>query len=98
MGLALFQWKLKKWKIRNIFYVTTLLRIIASVHDVILVKRWNRDYLHIPDKTFFLLGDAVISPVISMLSFMPMVVLISKLCVEGTESTTYSILASFQNL
>lgn len=98
VGLLIFQWKLKTWKIRNIFYLTTFLRVIASIHDVVLVKRWNRDVLHIPDKAFFLIGDAVISPVISMMSFMPMVVLISKLCKEGTESTTYSILASFQNL
>lgn len=98
IGLFFFQRYLQYWKTRNIFYVTTLLRIVASFSDLVMVERWNVNYLHIPDRVFFLIGDAIISPVIGMMSFMPMVVLISKLCTKGTEATTYSILASYQNL
>ena len=98
LGLALFQAKLSHWHIRRIFYLTTLLRIAASIFDIAMVQRWNTNYLGISDRTFFVLGDAIISPVISMISFLPMVIITSKLCTRGLESTTYSILAGFQNL
>lgn len=98
LGLALFQAKLSHWHVRRIFYLTTILRILASLFDIAMVERWNTRSLGIDDRTFFVLGDAIISPVISMISFLPMVMLTSKLCSTGLESTTYSILAGFQNL
>lgn len=98
LGLMLFQSKLSHWNVRRIFYLTTTLRILAALFDIALVERWNRDTLGIGDHTFFVLGDAIISPVIAMISFLPMVMLTSKLCSAGLESTTYSILAGFQNL
>jgi folate/biopterin transporter len=98
LGLALFQWRLSHWNVRNIFYLTTVLRILSALFDIAMVERWNTNELGIDDHTFFVLGDAIISPVISMISFLPMVMLTSKLCSAGLESTTYSILAGFQNL
>ena len=42
-------------------------------------------------------GDAIIGPAIGMFAFMPAVVLTSKLVPKGLESTTYALLAGFQN-
>lgn len=42
-------------------------------------------------------GDAVIGPAVMMFAFMPAVVLTSKLVPKGLESTTYALLAGFQN-
>lgn len=42
-------------------------------------------------------GDAVIAPMIGMFSAMPGLVLTSKLVPKGLESTTYALLAGFQN-
>lgn len=98
LGLMIFQWRLSHWNVRNIFYLTTFLRIFAAIFDIAMVQRWNTNELGIDDHTFFVLGDAIVSPVISMISFLPLVMLTSKLCTAGLESTTYSVLAGFQNL
>ena len=37
----------------------TMIRVLASLVDIVLVKRWNL-LLGIPDKAFYLLGDAII--------------------------------------
>jgi hypothetical protein len=47
----------------------------------------------IPDKWFYMFGDAVIGPAVMMFAFMPAVVLTSKLVPKGLESTTYALLA-----
>ena len=36
-----------------------MIRVLASLVDIVLVKRWNL-LLGIPDKAFYLLGDAII--------------------------------------
>jgi hypothetical protein len=48
-------------------------------------------------QTFYMFGDAVIGPAVMMFAFMPAVVLTSKLVPKGLESTTYALLAGFQN-
>ena len=49
----------------------------------------------IPDKWFYMFGDAVIGPAVMMFAFMPAVVLTSKLVPKGLESTTYALLAGW---
>jgi len=71
---------------------------MSTFTDVLIAKRWNESKLGISDKAAFILGDAIISPAASMLVLLPMVILTSKLVTRGQESTTYAILAGFQNL
>ena len=96
-GLALFQWKFKNSKVRRIFVFTTLLRICAAMFDIIITKRWNLK-MGIPDKWMYMLGDNIVSPVISMIAFLPMVLLTSKLCTRGMESTMYALWRDFRIL
>lgn len=96
MGLVLFQWKLKHSNIRKIFMLTTFMRVCAGMFDIIITKRWNIA-MGIPDKWMYMLGDNIIAPIISMQAFLPMVLLTSKLCTRGMESTMYALLAGFQN-
>lgn len=96
VGLFLFQWKLQHFNIRYIFMLTTLLRVIGAMFDIIITKRWNLA-AGIPDKWMYMLGDNIVEPVIGMMALMPMVLLTSKLCTRGMESTMYALLAGFQN-
>jgi hypothetical protein len=66
------------------------------VFDIIIVQRWNIA-LGISDKNMFMIGDAIIYDICYTLNFMPAVLLTSKLCPKEIESTTYALLAGFQN-
>lgn len=96
LGVALFQRTLSHGTFRMAFLVTGLIKLVASMFDVILVKRWNLSYLNVSDKSFFILGDAVIVQVVGMLELMPAVVLTSKVVPKGMESTVYALLVSYQ--
>jgi len=69
---------------------------VASGFDLLIINRYNIAW-GIPDKWFYMFGDAVIGPAVAMFSLMPAVVLTSKLVPKGLESTTYALLAGFQN-
>lgn len=86
------------WKLRNIIQMAAIFRCASTFTDVLIAKRWNQTHLGLSDKATFILGDAIISPAASMLVLLPMVLLTSKLVTRGQESTTYAILAGFQNL
>jgi len=68
---------LSRGRFRTAFWVTTLIGCSASTFDIVLVNRWNVDW-GIPDKVFYMFGDAMFGTIIGMLSFMPAVVLTSK--------------------
>jgi len=96
IGIVIFQTYMSGWTFRNLFWVTTLLQVIASAFDLLIIGRYNIGW-GIPDKWFYMFGDAVIGPAVMMFAFMPAVVLTSKLVPKGLESTTYALLAGFQN-
>lgn len=96
-GVFVFHKFLSKMAFRRVFHAAVALTIVAALFDIVLVERWNIA-LHIDDKVAYLAGDAIIAPVVQMLSFMPSVVLTSKVCPEGMEATTYALLAGFANL
>lgn len=97
VGVAAFQTFLSRGNFRTAFWTTCIVKLAASFFDIFIVKRYNK-LLGIPDKLAFLLGDAIIFQVASMLDFMPAVVLTSKVCPKGMEASVYALLASYQNL
>jgi folate/biopterin transporter len=97
LGVTLFHKVFSTKCFRYVFWCTAGLKIIASVVDFAIVKRWNR-YLGLGDHTSYLLGDAIVFGVCQMLDFMPAVILTSRLCPKGMEATMYAILAGFSNL
>ncbi|KAK7199253.1 putative pteridine transporter [Novymonas esmeraldas] len=96
-GVVFFNFIFAKHSYHLTFVVTTLLQVVASVFDIIIVKRWN-EYIGIPDHAMYIWGDAIVQQVIGMLAWMPMVVLLSRLCPRGSESVVYALMAGFSNL
>lgn len=97
VGLWIFQSFMLQWRFRHVYWMTTSLRVVASLFDLVLVKRWNIIHFGISDKAMYLLGNSIILPVCTMLNFMPGVILTSRLCPTSLESTVYAILAGFSN-
>ena len=56
--------------------------MVASAFDLLIINRYNIAW-GIPDKWFYMFGDAVIGPAVMMFAFMPAVVLTSKLVPKG---------------
>eukprot|EP00290_Baffinella_frigidus_P011892 CAMPEP_0180150054 /NCGR_PEP_ID=MMETSP0986-20121125/21212_1 /TAXON_ID=697907 /ORGANISM="non described non described, Strain CCMP2293" /LENGTH=519 /DNA_ID=CAMNT_0022096899 /DNA_START=162 /DNA_END=1718 /DNA_ORIENTATION=- len=96
LGIVLFQATMSNWPFRRLFWVTTLLQVLASAFDLLIIARWNIS-VGISDKVFYMFGDAVIGPAVGMFAAMPALVLTSKLVPKGLESTVYALLAGFQN-
>lgn len=98
LGIAVFERHLSCRPLCFVVCLTAAMRIAASFFDLAIVLRWNRTYLGLSDKLFFICGDGIIGEITMMLDLMPITVLISKMCVRGHEATTYALLAGFSNL
>lgn len=96
LGVVAFQTYMSTWKFREVFWISTAIRIAASVFDIVIVERWNVA-VGVPDRWAYLLGDAIVYQICYMLNFMPNVVLTSKVCPKHMEATVYALLAGFQN-
>ncbi|KAK7199027.1 putative pteridine transporter [Novymonas esmeraldas] len=96
-GVTAFNYIFSKHSYRMTLVVTTVVQILASVFDIVIVKRWNIA-IGIPDHAMYIMGDAVVYQVCYYLTWMPMVVLLSRLCPRGSESMVYALMAGFANL
>lgn len=96
LGVFLFQRHLSNMNFQRVFWITTGVKVFAALFDIIIVKRWN-EAVGIPDKVTYMCGDAIIGQVAMMLDFMPVAVLMSRMCPEGMEATMYALLAGFSN-
>ncbi|KAK7201622.1 putative pteridine transporter [Novymonas esmeraldas] len=79
------------------FIVTTLVKVVSSVFDIIIVKRWNL-HVGIPDHAMYIMGDAVVFQVCSEFAWIPVVLLFSRICPRGSESMIYALAAGFGNV
>lgn len=95
-SVAVFQSCMQEWRLRPLFWISTVLRCAAAVVDIIIVKRWNLA-AGVPDKVAYMLGNNIAGSVVAQLDLMPAVILTSKLCPPGMEATMYALLAGFQN-
>lgn len=57
IGVILYQNFLSGWRFRSVLIFTTVIGCLASIVDIIIIMRWNIA-IGIPDKVFFLLGNA----------------------------------------
>jgi len=96
LGVIVFQRCMSTWTFRQCFWITTAVRTLGALVDVVIIERANLK-IGIPDWAMYMFGDAIIFTIVEMLAFMPGVVLTSKLCPKEMEATVYALLAGFQN-
>ncbi|CCW70776.1 unnamed protein product [Phytomonas sp. Hart1] len=96
-GILVFNYFFSKTNYRKIMIVTTIVLLPFVLPEIIMLKRWNIQ-VGIPDHFFYIGTSTIISPLISMVSWMPTVILLSRVCPRGSESMVYAVLASFGNL
>ncbi|KPI87623.1 putative folate/biopterin transporter [Leptomonas seymouri] len=96
-AVSAFPYLFSKHSLRFTLMFTYSIQVVASIFDIIIVKRWNT-HIGIPDHAMYLFGDAVVYEVSYYLAYMPTVVLLSRLCPRGSESMVYAVVAGFGNL
>jgi hypothetical protein len=82
---------------RSIYVGTMCLTTFFSLMQLVLIFQWNITYLHMSNY-FFSLGDDVISAYISGIQFLPVCIMYMRLCPDGAEGASYSMLTTFGNI
>lgn len=86
-----------KWRFRSILLFGSVLGIIASMFDLVLIMRWNVAW-GVPDKWFYVLGEAIVENVVATMLWIPTSTIIGKVCPPGLEATVYAFIAGVANL
>lgn len=63
-----------------------------------LFQKYPHRYLHINDKTFYILGEAIADEAAIVLVMLPLKTLAAKIMPKGKATTSYAVLDSFQFL
>ena len=93
-GIILFDRVLSKNKFFSTVVLTTTVKSLASIFTIIVVKRWNIA-AGVSDKVTFMFGVGVAFHICSILDFMVFLVLLSKACPKGVETTSYAVIVGF---
>lgn len=105
-AVVIFEVFILKWNVRAAFWVTTVFQLFATMLEVLLIERWNHDWLgtqvgtsggDLVDQIFFVVGAQAVDKIVEMLDFMPCNVLIGRLCPANLEATIFAVLAGSQN-
>lgn len=96
-GVVAYKYLFFKVSWRKIYVWSTILVSIFGLLQLTLIAQWNIKYLHMSNY-FFSLGDDVISSYISGIQFLPLCIMYMKLCPEGSEGASYSMLTTFSNI
>ena len=96
-GVVAYKYVFFKVSWRMIYIWSTILVNFFGMMQLCLVAQWNIKYLHM-NNYIFSLGDDVLSSYISGIQFLPLCIMYMKLCPEGSEGASYSMLTTFSNI
>ena len=89
LSVLLYQRFLSTWRFRSAIILTLVISSYASIVDVILVLRWNL-VIGVPDKVFFMFGNAIVGSIVITLQGIPYSVVYAKLAPPGMESAVFA--------
>eukprot|EP00581_Thalassiosira_minuscula_P012811 CAMPEP_0183716478 /NCGR_PEP_ID=MMETSP0737-20130205/10381_1 /TAXON_ID=385413 /ORGANISM="Thalassiosira miniscula, Strain CCMP1093" /LENGTH=646 /DNA_ID=CAMNT_0025945757 /DNA_START=224 /DNA_END=2165 /DNA_ORIENTATION=+ len=96
LGVILYQNFLSSWRFRPVLIVTIVIGSLASIVDLIIIMRWNIA-IGIPDKVFFLLGNAVFENLVYIMQSIPMSSIYAKIAPPGMESAVFAYTVGIAN-
>ena len=89
VAVMLYQTFMSSWKFRPALIFSMIVGSLATIVDLIIIKRWNVA-IGIPDKVFFLLGNATFENLTNILHAIPMCALSAKISPPGMESAVFA--------
>jgi len=96
VAVAVYGKLLSKLRFRKVLLITTILQGFGGLSDLFIVLRWNVR-LGIPDKYSYIIGEAVLEPVVDMLNYIPSSALISIFVTKDMEASCFAFLAGISN-
>ena len=96
LGVGLYQVALSGLRYRPVLLITTTLSALAGFSDLSMVLRFNV-WLGIPDTVAYMLGEAMLEPLLGMLAWIPVSALISMACEPGREACSFAYMAGLSN-
>lgn len=87
---------LSKLRFRPVLLITTILVCLAGLSDLFIVSRLNIR-LGIPDKVAYMVGEAVLEPLLGTLNWIPVSALIALSAPKGMEASCFAFLAGLSN-
>eukprot|EP00584_Thalassiosira_punctigera_P010189 CAMPEP_0172545526 /NCGR_PEP_ID=MMETSP1067-20121228/15424_1 /TAXON_ID=265564 ORGANISM="Thalassiosira punctigera, Strain Tpunct2005C2" /NCGR_SAMPLE_ID=MMETSP1067 /ASSEMBLY_ACC=CAM_ASM_000444 /LENGTH=646 /DNA_ID=CAMNT_0013332283 /DNA_START=106 /DNA_END=2046 /DNA_ORIENTATION=- len=95
-AVVLYQNFLSTWRFRPVLIFTIVIGSLSCFVDLIIIMRWNVR-LGIPDKLFFLLGNAVFENLVGILQSIPMSSIYAKIAPPGMESAVFAYTVGIAN-
>ncbi|KAF4698533.1 hypothetical protein FOZ63_023740 [Perkinsus olseni] len=90
-GVLIYWHYMRRWTFRNLLILANALHITVALLQTFVFLRWNLA-IGISDKVFVLGGTSMLE-VTRQWMWMPTLILTSKLCPQGMESTMFALLA-----
>jgi hypothetical protein len=88
VAVILYQAIMSSWRFRPALVFSMAVGSLATIVDLIIVMRWNVA-MGVPDKVFFLLGNATFEQLTNILHAIPMSAISAKLAPPGMESAVF---------
>jgi hypothetical protein len=96
-GILAYKYYFFKVAWKNIYVWSVFLTTFFALMQLCLIFQINTTYFHISNY-FFSLGDDVITAYISGIQFLPVCIMYMRLCPDGAEGSSYSMLTTFGNI
>jgi len=96
IGILIFRKFLLSVPLRTLFFWIIVASVTLSLPTLGLIYGWYTVLGISPQ--FFAIGDTLISAPLSEIGFLPLMVLIARICPKGVEATMFALLASLANI
>lgn len=96
VGVWLYQFTLSRLRFRPVLVLTTVLAVFGGLADLVITMRWNVAW-GISDKTAYMVGEAILEPLLGMLNWIPASALIAMAVPKGMESSCFAFMAGISN-
>lgn len=96
IGVVVFRKFLLRISLRNMFFWLMIGSVVLSLPTIGLVYKWH-ELLGVSPQ-FFAMADTLISGMLFELAFLPLLVLVARVCPKGIEATMFAVLASLMNI
>ena len=85
-SVVLYQKLFAKWRFRSAMYVSIITTAVAAMADIIVINHWNTN-IGIPDKVFFMFGNAIFAQFTATITYIPLDAICTKMAPPGMGST-----------
>jgi folate/biopterin transporter len=95
-GVFVFRKFLLSIPLKKLFFWIMILSVVLSLPSLGLVYRWDL-LLHVSPQ-YFAMADTLVTAPLSEIGFLPLLVLVARICPKGIEATMFALLASLMNI